>query len=101
LRPGDLVARYGGEEFIVVLPDCDEPEAVRVLERVQEELAVALLSAGSPPFTVSFGLAPIEIGRTFEEMVSIADSALLDAKMSGRNRVAVSSPSLEVPGAFT
>jgi diguanylate cyclase (GGDEF)-like protein len=100
-RPTDLIARYGGEEFVFVLPDCDEHEAVRVLERVREELAVALLASGVPVFTVSFGLAPIESGRTFEEMISIADLALLDAKASGRNRVAVSGGSGPVPRAFT
>jgi GGDEF domain-containing protein len=49
LRPGDLLGRYGGEEFVVVLPDCDETEAVKVLERIREHLAVALIEAGSPP----------------------------------------------------
>ena len=89
LRPGDLSGRYGGEEFVVVLPNCGETQAVRVLERIREQLAVTLVEAGSPLFTVSFGLACSETGQRFESMVSIADAALLEAKALGRNRVVV------------
>ena len=89
LRPGDLSGRYGGEEFVVVLPACEEAEAVRVLERIREQLAVTLIQTGSPSFTVSFGLASGRGGDPFERVVSIADGALLEAKALGRNRVVV------------
>jgi diguanylate cyclase (GGDEF)-like protein len=89
LRPGDLFGRYGGEEFVVVLPNCDEAEAVKVLERIREQLAVTIIEAGCPSFTVSFGLACAHSGQRFETMVSSADAALLEAKARGRNRVVV------------
>ncbi|WP_375503399.1 diguanylate cyclase [uncultured Jatrophihabitans sp.] len=92
LRPDDIFGRYGGEEFLVVLPHCDAEEAVQVLERVRVALGVTLVSADCPSFTVSFGVAVHSQGRPFEETISIADGALLDAKRQGRDRVVVAQP---------
>lgn len=89
VRPGDLVGRYGGEEFVLVFPDCDVPAAVRVLERVQANLAVALAASTLPPFTTSFGVAPGVPGDVPREVVHAADEALLRAKAAGRNRIEV------------
>ena len=41
LRDNDLVARWGGEEFVIVLPDLDRFQAVKVLERMRHDLAAA------------------------------------------------------------
>ncbi len=87
VRPDDVAARYGGEEFVVVLPDCDLETATAVLERVRERLALALTNGRVPSFTVSFGLAASVDADTFEEVVALADHALLTAKADGRNRV--------------
>jgi diguanylate cyclase (GGDEF)-like protein len=87
IRPNDMAARYGGEEFIVVLPDADMLTARQVLERIRERLALALTSGQVPGFTVSFGLASSLDADTFDDVVAIADSALLAAKAAGRNRV--------------
>ena len=87
VRPADIAARYGGEEFVVVLPDCNIETATAVLERVRERLALALTNGRVPSFTVSFGLAASAAGDTFDEIVALADHALLAAKSDGRNRV--------------
>ena len=87
VRPADIAARYGGEEFVVVLPDCNVETATAVLERVRERLALALTNGRVPSFTVSFGLAASAAGDTFDEIVALADHALLAAKSEGRNRV--------------
>jgi diguanylate cyclase (GGDEF)-like protein len=89
LRPNDIAARYGGEEFVVVLPACEVPEATSVLERVRESLALALQSGRIPSFTVTFGVASSAYANSFDEIVAIADHALMGAKTAGRNRVAV------------
>jgi diguanylate cyclase (GGDEF)-like protein len=92
LRPDDIAARYGGEEVVIVLPRCDTSEATSVLERVRESLALALSAGRVPPFTVTFGVASSAYAADFDEIVAIADHALLEAKSAGRNRVAVADP---------
>ncbi len=87
VRPADLVSRYGGEEFVIVLPDCTSEIATVVFERLRERLAIALTDGRIPSFTVSFGLASSADADTFEEVVAVADLALLAAKAAGRNRV--------------
>jgi diguanylate cyclase (GGDEF)-like protein len=86
IRPDDVAARYGGEEFVIVLPDCDTQTAMKILERLRERLALTLTTGRVPAFTVSFGLAGSDDAATFDEVVSIADQALLAAKTEGRNR---------------
>jgi diguanylate cyclase (GGDEF)-like protein len=87
LRPDDLACRYGGEEFVVLLPECDRDEAVRVAERIRATLAAALDGSELPAFTVSFGVASSRRDATFDEIVELADRALLAAKAAGRDRV--------------
>jgi diguanylate cyclase (GGDEF)-like protein len=89
LRPADLVSRYGGEEFVVVLPNCHDTEAVKVLERISERLAIALTDGEGPSFTVSFGVACSQPDQEFHDVIAMADGALLEAKSLGRNCVVV------------
>lgn len=93
IRPNDIAARYGGEEFVVVLPDCNTDVATGVLERVRERLALALTTGRVAAFTVSFGLALSTDADTFDDVVAVADEALLGAKAAGRNRVVVAASS--------
>jgi diguanylate cyclase (GGDEF)-like protein len=86
VRPHDITARYGGEEFVIVLPDSPIETATKILERLREQLALTLTSGRVPAFTVSFGLASSADADTFDEVVAIADQALLIAKTDGRNR---------------
>jgi diguanylate cyclase (GGDEF)-like protein len=87
VRPGDFPARYGGEEFVVILPDCTVSDATRVLDRVRSALHEAVVASELPEFTVSFGLSAPDAMRSFEDVVTEADAALMVAKASGRDRV--------------
>lgn len=89
LRPADIPCRYGGEEFVIVLPTCPVDEAVQVLERVRGRIADRLMIAQLPNFTVSFGVASSVQAGDFEQVVALADKALLAAKSGGRDQIVV------------
>jgi diguanylate cyclase (GGDEF)-like protein len=93
-RSTDLVARYGGEEFAILLPGCDQEMAARIgtsaLEAVARlGIAHAQGVAHSPNGTRvsisigAFSLLPDEHCAA-EDLIKRADSALYQAKRSGR-----------------
>lgn len=85
-RLGDHAGRYGGEEFVVVLPDTDGDDAVRVAERVRRQIA-ADETAGAK-VTVSIGVSSWDANfDSIEHFIDAADRALYEAKRTGRNRV--------------
>ena len=89
VRPQDLLCRHGGEEVALALPVRHVEDAVRICDRIREELALALSSGSHPVFTTSFGIAPPDDEASYEELVSRADTALYQAKQAGRNRAVV------------
>jgi diguanylate cyclase (GGDEF)-like protein/PAS domain S-box-containing protein len=96
LRDEDQVARWGGEEFLFLLPDVDRQRGVGVLERIQARLAESH-TAGLPSFTASFGITDSSEARSPDELIRIADAALYQSKASGRNKVTIGVPMLELP----
>ncbi len=90
LRRSDIVARYGGEEFAVILPMTWEEDAAGVAERVRlaiEATPIALDDGNAIKITMSFGVASAQGKRGFDDLLERADSALYEAKETGRNRV--------------
>jgi diguanylate cyclase (GGDEF)-like protein len=89
-RAEDLAVRYGGEEFAVLLPATDELGGYRVAETIRSAIAALGIShAGTLGYmTVSIGVAGMRPDRAGNAgmIVDAADSALYEAKRSGRNR---------------
>ncbi|HCE28189.1 MAG TPA: diguanylate cyclase [Comamonadaceae bacterium] len=89
----DTVARYGGEEFVLVLPETDTPDALRLAESLRGAVAALQVvvngTGGTACVTVSIGVATLRQGgdRSFEDLVNQADKALYQAKETGRNNV--------------
>jgi len=90
-RSGDEVSRNGGEEFSVLLFDCPKSLALEIAERIRKNVEghPFNLSIGEKiSITVSIGVASYpETTKDIDKLVEEADTALYDAKRSGRNRV--------------
>jgi diguanylate cyclase (GGDEF)-like protein len=86
-RESDYLARYGGEEFVMILPRTSLAEASTVAERIRER--VRKIDAGSPELrvSISIGAAAYRPGADADSVLRAADTALLRAKATGRNRV--------------
>ncbi len=86
-----LAARYGGEEFSLVLPGFDLTQACAVANTIREKIQEIQLwtAAGEliPPITISIGVKQMQEGDTLQSLVHDADTALYNAKRSGRNCV--------------
>jgi diguanylate cyclase (GGDEF)-like protein len=89
VREMDLVARYGGEEFALVLPRCDQEDAVRVVQRIT---SASRARADLEGVTLSAGVATLPVNAIDAlSLVAAADEALYTSKRSGRDRYSVSS----------
>ncbi|MDR6412980.1 UNVERIFIED_ORG: diguanylate cyclase (GGDEF)-like protein [Burkholderia sp. 1595] len=94
-RPADTAARYGGEEFIVVLPDTSPDGASVIAEKIRlaiSELAIEHAGSEYGRVTASIGLASWKPDQEADvtTVIKAADEALYNAKVTGRNKVAVS-----------
>jgi diguanylate cyclase (GGDEF)-like protein len=88
----DLAVRYGGEELLVLLPNTEAGDAIRIAERIRrsiEAIAIPHEGVGRSAFiTASFGVAAAPIGAVSDsELIAAADVALYAAKRNGRNQV--------------
>ncbi len=86
-RATDIVARFGGEEFVVLMPNTDMEQAVAIAERIREAIAACRVEPLPDPVTASFGVVELVAGEQANALLRRADTALYEAKQSGRNRV--------------
>jgi diguanylate cyclase (GGDEF)-like protein len=95
IRKHDAVGRYGGEEFALLMPNTGKETAMRVAERVRRDLETRGISVDGKrvEVTVSGGIATYGVeGEDWDTLLSAADTALYEAKNSGRNRVITAGP---------
>lgn len=90
-RPFDSIARYGGEEFVITLPETDSKGAMRVAERIRQnimDLDLSSLVGYKRRLTVSIGVTSRKVQRPdiAEQLIKEADNALYRAKQNGRNK---------------
>ncbi len=90
LHATDVLGRWGGEEFLLVMPGATMEVALANLERLRTRVCGIHLPASGAGLRVSLsaGLATsLKHGRSLDEMIARADSALYLAKNEGRDRV--------------
>lgn len=92
-----LSARVGGDEFAVVVPRCTVNEAIIVARRIMDLVAIGV---GPVPgtLTLSAGVAGYPLnGRSADELVSVAEAALAEAKLAQGDHVVAYEDSPRVP----
>jgi len=92
-RANDTAARYGGEEFLMILPQSNAQGAFKIAERVREEMMKLSFTGNESNFSVTTSCGVVELDRDFiknpDELVTMADQALYEAKNSGRNKTVI------------
>ena len=92
-RANDTAARYGGEEFLMILPQSDAQGAFKIAERVREEMMKLNFTGNESHFSVTTSCGVVELDRDFikstDQLVTMADQALYEAKNSGRNKTVI------------
>ena len=93
VRKVDTSARVGGEEFVILLPQTDLREALKVGEKIRHQVETTPIPGGEGQpggrLTLSVGVAERRPGEDAASLLSRGDEALYFAKSGGRNCVAV------------
>jgi len=94
IRAIDMSARFAGDEFCIILPETEPETALQVAERLRRAVGETEYRAenGEPMgrVTLSIGISSFSPTRQSPlAVIEAADRALYQAKMRGRNCVAV------------
>lgn len=91
LRKYDFVARWGGEEFLAVLPETEISGAIVVAERFRKSIESLQIDYKGVqiPVTITLGISQYDSELGVDKSIQLADQALYDGKMNGRNQVVI------------
>lgn len=91
-RQADFCGRLGGEEFALLLPGTSREHAIGVAEKLRAQIAEQCVACDDHPFRISASFGVASDCEDLDRLLHAADSAMYEAKRSGRNRVAASKP---------
>jgi len=102
MRAGDYACRMGGDEFLLILPHCSEGEAARLVERIEERLALVNSGLGKRcALAFSYGLAQWSEGDTVDHLLELADTRMYAQKAEKKEKAALrASPVTAVASLF-
>jgi diguanylate cyclase (GGDEF)-like protein len=91
VRSTDHIGRFGGDEFLIVLPQANPINGLRLCKRMIGRVSTHPFGGAHEELgvTLSVGLAHWKGGRgvTVARILEAADAALYEAKKSGKDRV--------------
>jgi diguanylate cyclase (GGDEF)-like protein len=94
VRTVDYVGRLGGDEFMLLLPDADAAEVVRIAERVRLTLATTIIQHSSGTMTLTACVAVMMLTvetPSIDELLTRMHELLSRGKREGKNRVSFES----------
>lgn len=85
-RNGDIIFRWGGEEFLILLLETDLSGASNIAEKIRNYVENFVLNIEEKEivYTISIG---ISLSEDLDKSIINADTALYEAKNSGKNKV--------------
>ncbi|MEP4890626.1 MAG: GGDEF domain-containing protein [Aliiglaciecola sp.] len=90
-RQTDVMGRIGGEEFVIVFPHTslhDAEQTLKLLSHNVKKLPISFDLNGLT-LSISIGLTEYVAGMTLENLMLQCDSALYQAKGSGRDQIVI------------
>jgi len=91
IRTSDMAIRYGGEEFIVMLQNATDDGAMMVAKNIHAGFSSTEFNVGGGESifkTLSIGISKFPTdGDTIWKCIKYADTALYEAKRTGRNKI--------------
>jgi len=98
IREADLAIRYGGEEFVVMLNNATDEGAMHIAKKIHTTFANTAFDVGNSESlkkTISIGMAKFPTdGDTIWKCIKYADTALYEAKSTGRNKIVEFTPDM-------
>ncbi|MFT5217996.1 MAG: two-component system cell cycle response regulator [Planctomycetota bacterium] len=89
VRTTDIVCRYGGEEFAMIFPETHLNLAVKVADRIRQQIANTAINVGEGHFNITVSMGASVYMKTsvldIDDFVDSVDKYLYEAKESGRN----------------
>jgi len=90
IRQSDISVRFGGEEFVIILPNTNKDNTLKLAEKLRLDVEKQNLKVIDKiiKFTISIGITIVnKKDKTFESALSIADKALYKSKENGKNQI--------------
>ncbi len=89
-RSSDVIARLGGDEFALLLPNCDQTQALAVAETLRQAIAAITLDWEGTSLKLSASMGVTELSDdhlTAAQWMAQADEYCYEAKRAGRDQV--------------
>lgn len=98
IRSTDIVGRYGGEEYLIIMPNTNAQGATVIAEKIREMVAKTDFRNRKKRIncTISLGISDTTISsiKTHDDMLFNTDTALYQAKKTGKNKTMIFTPDL-------
>ncbi|MGC8813154.1 diguanylate cyclase [Dictyoglomus sp.] len=94
-RKVDTVGRFGGDEFVIILPETNLEKSIKVANKIiknLEKMEIKFPKGEKIYISISIGIASYpETSKDPEKILSLADSAMYNAKRLGGKQYSIAS----------